>query len=195
MKWLARLKNQKGPDPYATKATETPGDAHAGVFVGFVAYPQGHSEKSAEEFRSFRSVPAGGFAEIEGGDADRQSAPANDATPDPDRWCWPHSDAMNTREVDTFTARLARFTDRGMGLAGAERLADALVQRDRAGEDRRACAECIHLHGAGPWRCSNWKQAGVATKAADAELPGELVMRQQRCPGFAPAITMKGGTP
>jgi len=122
-----------------------------------------------------------------------QSPPANDATPDPDRWCWPHSDAMNTREVDTFTARLARFTDRGMGLADAERLADALVQRDRAGEDRRACVECTHLHGAGPWRCGNWKLADIAIKAADAQLPGELVTRQQRCPGFAPAITMKEG--
>jgi len=100
---------------------------------------------------------------------------------------------MNTREVDTFTARLARFTDRGMGLADAERLADALVQRDRAGEDRRACVECTHLHGAGPWRCGNWKLADIAIKAADAQLPGELVTRQQRCPGFAPAITMKEG--
>ena len=31
----------------------------------------------------------------------------------PDASCWPHSTAMNGAELDTFTARLARFTDRG----------------------------------------------------------------------------------
>jgi hypothetical protein len=43
-----------------------------------------------------------------------QAAASNDATPqplatipsDPDRWCWPHSDA--------FTARVHRFTDKGL---------------------------------------------------------------------------------
>ena len=34
---------------------------------------------------------------------------ANDPAPDPDRWSYPHSAAMNTAEIDRFTARLARF--------------------------------------------------------------------------------------
>ena len=50
-----------------------------------------------------------------------QRTAANDTTPatDPDRWCWPHSEAMNGQEIDTFTARLARFTDKGASLEEA----------------------------------------------------------------------------
>ncbi|HXE23004.1 MAG TPA: hypothetical protein VN617_11825 [Rhodoferax sp.] len=100
----------------------------------------------------------------------------------PDRDCWPHSDAMNGAEIDAFTARLARFTDKGLGLADAERLADRLVIRDRESDDRRLCLECMHLHRGG--RCGNWQRAGVAMTARDARLPGELVQRLQRCDGF-----------
>jgi hypothetical protein len=114
------------------------------------------------------------------------SEAANDTTPatDPDRWCWPHSEAMNGREIDTFTARLARFTDKGLTLADAEQQADRLVIRDREGDDRRLCLECAHLHGAGRWRCGNWHRAEVATQLKDAHLPGVLVQTLQRCPGF-----------
>ncbi len=56
---------------------------------------------------------------------------SNDPAPDPDRLCWPHTQAMNTAEIDTFTGRLATFTDRGLTLAEAEALADRLVVRDR----------------------------------------------------------------
>lgn len=82
-----------------------------------------------------------------------QRTAANDTTTtpssDPDRWCWPHSEAMNGREIDTFTARLSRFTDKGLTLADAEQQADRLVIRDREGDDRHTCLECAHLHGAG----------------------------------------------
>ena len=44
--WLERLKNQKRPKPYATKATKPAKDAHEGGFVGFVAYPPGHFQKN-----------------------------------------------------------------------------------------------------------------------------------------------------
>lgn len=118
--------------------------------------------------------------QIEGSEAASDTTP----TPDPDRWCWPHSEAMNTVEIDTFTARLSRFTDRGLSLADAEQQADRLVIRDREGDDRRLCLECVHLHGAGRWRCGNWHRAGVATQLRDAHLPGALVMTLQRCPGF-----------
>ena len=115
-----------------------------------------------------------------------QRTAANDTTPatDPDRWCWPHSEAMNGREIDTFTARLSRFTDRGLSLADAEREADRLVIRDRESDNRRLCLECAHLHGAGRWRCGNWHRAEVVTQLKDAHLPGALVLTLQRCPGF-----------
>jgi hypothetical protein len=38
-----------------------------------------------------------------------------------DACCWPHSTAMNGAEIDTFTARVARFTDKGLSLIDAER--------------------------------------------------------------------------
>ncbi|MDP2368472.1 hypothetical protein [Rhodoferax sp.] len=110
------------------------------------------------------------------------------ATPSntPDASCWPHSTAMNGAELDTFTARLVRFTDRGLILADAERLADALVQRDREQDDRRICPECKHFagHGAGSWRCGNWQAAGIAMRSRDTQLPAELVVQLQRCDGF-----------
>ena len=88
---------------------------------------------------------------------------------------------MNTTEVDTFTARLARFTDKGVSYDEAERLTDALVIRDREGDDRRLCLECTHLQGFGRWRCGNWQQADVAREA----LARDLVLMLQRCSGFA----------
>ena len=110
---------------------------------------------------------------------------ANDVVPvpatDPDRWCWPSSPAMNTREIDQFLLRQSRFTDRGLSLDDAERLADKLVQRDREGDDRRLCLECAHLQGTGRWRCGNWKQADVATEG----LARDLVFILQRCPGYS----------
>lgn len=47
---------------------------------------------------------------------------------------------MNTGEIDTFTARLARMTDKGVSLGDAERLADRLVIRDREGDETGGCA-------------------------------------------------------
>lgn len=111
---------------------------------------------------------------------------ANDPAPDPDRWSWPQSRAMNGVEIDTFTARLARLTDKGLSLQAAEGSADTLALRDRQADDRRLRLECAHLagHAAGAWRCMNWQQAGIATRAKDARLPGELVLQLQRCDGF-----------
>jgi len=101
-----------------------------------------------------------------------------------DRSCWPHSQAMNSVEIDTFTARLGHFTAKGLGYDEAEALADKLVQRDREGDDRRLCLECRHLQGAGRWRCGNWQQAGVAQQG----LARDLVLMLQRCDGYHPAM-------
>ena len=108
----------------------------------------------------------------------------------PDASCWPHSTAMNGAELDTFTARLARFTDRGLILSEAERLADVLVQRDRECDDRRVCLECLHLQRG---RCGNCQVAGVAIRSHDAQLPPDLILQLQRCDGFATATP--GATP
>lgn len=111
---------------------------------------------------------------------------ANDLALDLDRWAWPASTAMTGAEIDTFTARLARFTDRGLDIDAGERLADKLVVRDRERDDRRHCLECLHLHGGR--RCGNWQRAGVAVRARDAQLPTDFVNQLQRCSGFADAV-------
>jgi hypothetical protein len=99
----------------------------------------------------------------------------------PDRWCFPHSDAMNTREIDAFATRLALFNRQGVTMAQAEALALQLVERDRSMDSRRLCVECSHLIGS---RCNNWQAADVAIRFRDAFLPVELVRKFQLCSGF-----------
>jgi hypothetical protein len=108
---------------------------------------------------------------------------------DPEADCWPRSAAMNGAEIDLFTARLHRFTDKGLTRTDGEVLADKLVIRDRETDDRWSCLECRHLSGYGhtSWRCGNWQTAGVAIRPRDTQLPAELVLQLQRCDGFATA--------
>ena len=149
MNWLARLKKQNTPRPHPTETTET-------LFVVSVGTPDWHIKK------------------IEG-----DAPAANDPAQDPDRWCWPHSTAMNTAEIDTFTSRLALFTDRRVILDDAERLADLLVIRDREQDDRRLCLECSNCQQG---RCTRWLAAGLK----QAQLPAGLATTLQRCGGFTP---------
>ena len=87
--------------------------------------------------------------------------------PDPDRWCWPHSDAMNGAELEQFAKRAQQFTRRGISPDAAEAMADRLVIRDREQDDRRTCLECA------------------------AYRPGrDLAALLQRCPGFASPIVI-----
>ena len=117
-------------------------------------------------------------------------------TEDPERWCWPHSSAMNGGEIDTFAARVHQFNDKGVARNDGEALAGKLVVRDREHDDRRVCLECTHFagHGAGSWRCGNWQAAGVALRSRDAQLPADLVVQLQRCDGFTahPTSTLQG---
>ena len=164
MNWLARLKKiDTTPTAEATEPTK-PG------FVGFVGFV------------------APGMAPVQKnrGDSPAANDPAAGAhDPDPDRWAWPHSQAMTGREIDTFTAQLHHFTRRGLAEPDAERVADKLVTRDREADDRRLCLECVHLAGhAGVWGCKNWQRAGVATKPQHAQLSAALVIQPQRCDGF-----------
>jgi hypothetical protein len=116
-------------------------------------------------------------------------AGCEDSKPDPDRWVWPHSTAMTTREIATLTARLARFTDKGLSLAAAEVVADRLTVRDHDFDDRVLCLECTHLGGHRPqaWRCSAWQSAGLAIRPSDAGVSQALAHQLQRCDGFKAA--------
>ncbi len=158
-RWLARLKNEIAPDTPATKPTKPPeGDQKAG-YVGFVAHPPALSQKIGVV------------------DSVKPVAANDEPAIDPNRWCWPHSTAMNSAEIDLFLSRLARFTDKGLSYGDAERMAEKLVIRDREGDDRRLCLECSHLQGS--WRCGNHVRAGVGR-----DLPFGLVLMLQRCPGL-----------
>ena len=157
MNWLARLKKiDIAPGMDATETTKR-------VSVVFVAPDMAPMPKTGSD-----------------------SPAANDPAPDPDRWAWPHSQAMTGREIDTFTARLARFTDKGLSLDDGEALADKLVTRDRESDDRRLCLECVHLSGqyGKTLDCRNGQRAGVAIQARDAQLSAALVFQPQRCDGF-----------
>ena len=169
MNWLARLKKiEIAPEWDATEPTKPIHEPENRGFVGFVAPDMAHTPKTGADLLA-----------------------ANDPAEDPDRWCWPHTVAMNTREIDTFTARLAQFTDKGLGLDDADELADKLVKRDRDLDDRRLCLECIQLSGqcGKAWDCRNWRRAGVALRARDAQLWAALVFQLQRCDGFQEAQT------
>lgn len=111
---------------------------------------------------------------------------SNAVIEDPDRWCWPHSSAMNGAEIDTFTARLRSFTAKGLPRSDADALADKLVIRDRESDDRQTCLECSLLDGYGQssWRCSNWKCAGIAIFSRDSKMPLDFAVQHQRCDGF-----------
>lgn len=100
--------------------------------------------------------------------------------PDPDRWCWPHSDAMNGAELEQFAKRAQQFTRRGITAEAAETMADRLVIRDREQDDRRTCLECTTYR---PGRCGNHRRAGLQAPDVGRDLATLL----QRCPGFRPS--------
>lgn len=199
MSWLARLKTGKTPEAHATKPTKPIPDPQNRGFVGFVA--------PVPELLPKTTVPAPDLRKPESAPWRVTLAPcttaamedkfravslaldddisANGQTTDPERWCWPHSSAMNERELDTFTQRLETFTNKGLRLHEAETLADVLVRRDRAADDRRLCLECSHLQGGtGRRRCGNGLVAGIGLRPADTQLPNDLTCQLQRCAGF-----------
>lgn len=111
----------------------------------------------------------------------QESAPAAtvpDPEFEPDRWCYPHSDAMNGAEIDLMHARLVLFSRRGLRVAEADRLADVLVRRDREGDDRRTCFECANLRG---------RQCAVPALAGAGQNVAPFVLMLQRCLGFREA--------
>ena len=93
---------------------------------------------------------------------------------------------MNTEEIKLFKLRLERLEQRGLQTSEAEKLCDRFLRRDReGGGEMRSCFECRHLVIANGWFCKNWKIAGVAIRAKDAQLPTDLVVQLQRCPGYS----------
>ena len=157
-RWLNRLKNLPRPASHPTKPTK-PG------FVGSVGNLPGALEISG--------APAAAVADP---NHDRPTTPANDEhAVDTDRCCWPHSDAMNTAEIERFLTRLQQFIEHGVSEPDAERLADELVLADRRSSScassssapatpaqpaARSCAACANLTRRGT--CTEPVAAGLA---------------------------------
>jgi hypothetical protein len=190
MTWLARLKKTAvGPDAYPAKPTKPP-------FAGFAGTPAALSQNSGGDAQAANDpahVPAfdreaieerAAIIEFDGGLSRPEAEALAGMVGNVDRHCWPHTEAMNTAEVDTFTARVHLFTRHGLDNTEAERLADGLVVRDRQADDRRLCLECSRLRcGAGLWRCGQWQRAEMG----GLEVPGEVVKLLQRCGAFKEA--------
>lgn len=94
-----------------------------------------------------------------------------------DRWCWPHSEAMNGAELELYAKRVQQFTRCGISADAADAMADRLVIRDRDQDDRRACLECAAHR---PGRCGNYRAARLGANEVGREMAAML----QRCPGF-----------
>lgn len=118
------------------------------------------------------------------GNNEENFALTGDPEPNPDRYCWPNSSAMNSGEIDKFKFRLEIFQAKGLDELHAEALADKLVLRDRDRDDRKVCYECRYIKGISSLRCENWKSAGIALKSSDSFLGEEFAMMLQRCHGF-----------
>ena len=115
---------------------------------------------------------------------------ANDAMPsDPDRHCYPHTQAWNSGEIALFQSRVSRWTP-WIGESQAETLADSLVQRDRDPlDDRHLCLECQNGQSG---RCSNSRAAGLN----HPELGKDYATLIKRCNGFQQGMgTLLTGTP
>jgi hypothetical protein len=111
----------------------------------------------------------------------------------PDRYCWPHSVAMNSREIDLFLVRLEAFVARGLNESKAEELADRLVRRDRESDDRCTCFECSHLKGFNHLGCDNWKVARISSTEEGALRNKDDCMILQRCDGFSAVVEASRG--
>lgn len=134
MNWLVRLKNIPLAEADATKATKSGSTLAEKSFVGSVAPTWTASAKIATSATAMNDSLV-------------------TASNDPDRWCYPHSIAMNTAEIETFTERVARFTELGATQGDAENMADVLVIHDRKKGDMVLCLKCGYLQlggGAAP---------------------------------------------
>jgi hypothetical protein len=174
--WAERAKAEISPKCLGgtAKTAKTP----ESTLLAVSSVPAQTSSAFPNRFSSVLAVPSPTVLE---------KCESSDVVPeDPDRWCWPHSSAMNNSEIAVFTARHARFTHRSISKADSDRLADKMMNRDRQKGNWFSCLECCNLAGSGTssWHCSNWRQAGIALRANHNALPTDFVHLFQHCDGF-----------
>lgn len=96
-----------------------------------------------------------------------------------------HAEPWDEAAIAKFAQRVVLLLRRGVDAADADDLAERMHLRDLQADDRRLCVECRHLagHASSAWRCGNHASAG-----AGRDLPADLVLQPQRCPGFRGAV-------
>lgn len=87
-----------------------------------------------------------------------------------------HLTEWDDTTIATFTKRVTLFLRRGINATDADDLAEALVLRDRDGDDRRLCVECSHL-----------RRTVCNSDAGMDGYVGDMLTMLQRCPGFEEA--------
>ncbi|MDE2075757.1 MAG: hypothetical protein KGI91_01610 [Burkholderiales bacterium] len=150
--------------------------SHKAAIVQALQHPDEASQKEAFEERAAIIEHDG---EMSREHAERMAAEIHGEPLDPDRHCWPQTEAMNTREIDRFTGRVDSFVMCGVNPVKAERLAYSLVTRDREGDDRRMCLECSGLDSKG--RCTSARRGRIEGVIGLLEPVTHIL---HRCEGF-----------
>jgi hypothetical protein len=140
-------------------------------------------EQNSQAFASVRKPPSSPQRQQQRGfsqnSQDSQGVACNRhfrLTPEQAERC--HAGGWTDAEIALFVERHARLMRRGFTDGDADDLAERLTLRDREGDGRRLCIECLHLKA---WRCGNHAAADVAP-----ELGRSLATLLQRCAGFEP---------
>jgi len=90
-------------------------------------------------------------------------------------------DKQKNVQYSSITRRLA---NKGLTLNDASEIEMRLQQRNKDGDDRSLCYECLNLLGSKPnWQCAEAVKAGISINKRDDFL-GELVNIFQRCDAF-----------
>jgi hypothetical protein len=98
---------------------------------------------------------------------------------------WDSDGTWDDADIRRFMDRRARLMRWGWTETQAEALAERLVRRDLASDERTMCTECLHYK---PGRCSTPSRAQLN----HGSIGRDWAVLLQRCPGFAPNCSQGG---
>lgn len=114
----------------------------------------------------------------------------------PDRWCWPHSEAMTGAELALMAHRLAYYADDGMGTAEAEAKADRMMRFERHGLApegaaptaplARTCATCSSITRRNT--CADPEGAGLVESFGIVFIDHLPADQAAHCPAYCPSL-------
>ena len=101
----------------------------------------------------------------------------------------PKKDKKSTSIIDIkktvqYSSIIRRLANKGLTLSEASEVEMRLKKRNKDGDDRSLCYECLNLLGSKPnWQCAEAVKAGISINKHDDFL-GDLVDIFQRCDAF-----------